>query len=79
MAINAKKLLHTDYSIAISGIMGPDGGTTEKPVGTVWIAVSNFERTITRKLQLGNHRDRVILESSQHALNILRKMLIGEL
>lgn len=79
MSASAIKKFKTDYSIACSGIAGPDGGTKEKPVGTVWIAVSNFERTITRKLQLGNHRDRVILESSQHALNILRKMLIGEL
>lgn len=79
MAANAKKKFKTDYSIACSGIAGPDGGTDTKPVGTVWIAVSSNNKTITRKLQLGNNRDRVILETAQHALNILRKMLIGEL
>lgn len=79
MASNARKKFKTDYSIACSGIAGPDGGTNDKPVGTVWIAVSNFEKTITRKLQLGTSRERVILETAQHSLNTLRKMLIGEL
>ena len=79
MASNARKKFKTDYSIACSGIAGPDGGTADKPVGTVWIAVSNFEKIITRKLQLGTSRERVILETAQHSLNTLRKMLIGEL
>ena len=79
MASNARKKFKTDYSIACSGIAGPDGGTADKPVGTVWIAVSNFEKIITRKLQLGTSRERVILETAQHTLNTLRKMLIGEL
>lgn len=79
MAHNARKKFKTDYSIACSGIAGPDGGTADKPVGTVWIAVSNFEKIITRKLQLGTSRERVILETAQHTLNTLRKMLLGEL
>ena len=79
MASNVRKKFKTDYSIACSGIAGPDGGTAEKPIGTVWIAVSNPEKTITRKLQLGTNRERVILETAQHALNVLRKMLIHEI
>ncbi len=79
MASNVRKKFKTDYSIACSGIAGPDGGTADKPVGTVWIAVSNAEKTITRKLQLGTNRERVILETAQHALNVLRKMLIHEI
>ncbi len=79
MASNVRKKFKTDYSIACSGIAGPDGGTIDKPVGTVWIAVSNAEKTITRKLQLGTNRERVILETAQHALNVLRKMLIYEI
>ena len=79
MATNVRKKFKTDYSIACSGIAGPDGGTVDKPIGTVWIAVSNSEKTITRKLQLGASRERVILETAQHALNVLRKMLIQEI
>jgi nicotinamide-nucleotide amidase len=78
MAQNAMKKFNTDYCIACSGIAGPDGGTREKPVGTVWVAISSFERTITKKFQLGNYRERVIRETSQHALNMLRKMLLED-
>jgi nicotinamide-nucleotide amidase len=79
MASHAIKIFKTDFSIACSGIAGPDGGTTEKPVGTVWLAIASPEKIITRKLQLGNNRERVILETAQHALNLVRKILIGEL
>ena len=79
MASHAIKIFKTDFSIACSGIAGPDGGTTEKPVGTVWLAIASPEIIMTRKLQLGNNRERVILETAQHALNLVRKILIGEL
>ncbi len=77
MAQNIKRKFQTDYSIACSGIAGPDGGTPDKPVGTVWVAIGTPEKIITKKLQLGSSRERVILETSQHALNILRKILTG--
>ncbi len=76
MAQKARKLLNADYAISTSGIAGPTGGSDLKPVGTVWIAISGPEETITRKLQLGSHRDRIILETGNHALNELRKMLL---
>ncbi len=77
MAKNALIRLKSDYAIATSGIAGPGGGTTLKPVGTVWLAIATHDKVITRKLQLGRYRDRVILETSNHALNLLRKMLLG--
>jgi nicotinamide-nucleotide amidase len=78
MAKNALKRFNSNYAIATSGIAGPGGGTALKPVGTVWLAIASNEKIITRKLQLGQHRERVIMETSHHALNMLRKMLLGQ-
>jgi len=75
MALGAIAILNTDYAIAISGIAGPDGGTDEKPVGTVWIAIANGQNVITKKFQLGNNRGRNIKLASNAALNMLRKAL----
>lgn len=76
MALGSNKQFNTDYSIASSGIAGPNGGSDEKPVGTVWIAVANKNRVISKKLTLGDNRERNILISSLSALNMLRLMLI---
>jgi nicotinamide-nucleotide amidase len=77
MAISVREILNTDFSIATSGIAGPDGGTAEKQVGTVWIAVSSGEKTISRKFLFGEHRGRNIEKASQTALNMLRKMILA--
>jgi len=68
--------LNTDYAVATSGIMGPDGGTAEKPVGTVWIAVGNNERTKTVKINLRFDRKRNIEQTALTALNFLRKFIL---
>ncbi len=78
MAEAVKAKLNTTYSIATSGIAGPDGGTPEKPVGTVWIAVSGPNGTIAQQFSMGDHRERTIQRSSIQALDMLRKVLIGE-
>jgi len=75
MAIGARKNLKTDYAIATSGIAGPDGGTNEKPVGTVWIAVSSSDKTISKKFKFGKEREINIKRSSIAALNMLRQFL----
>lgn len=77
MAEGVRKNLKTDFGIATSGIAGPDGGTEEKPVGTVWIAISGPERTVAKKYQFGHNRARNIEISANTALNMLRKELIG--
>ena len=69
--------LNVDYALATSGIMGPDGGTEEKPVGTVWIAVGNKEKTETLKLNLRFDRQRNIAMTATNALNFLRKFILA--
>lgn len=78
MAENGRGLLNTDYCIAVSGIAGPDGGTAEKPVGTVWISISSATRTETGSYIFGDNRERNILRASNAALNMLRKMIESE-
>jgi nicotinamide-nucleotide amidase len=68
-----------DYAISVSGVAGPNGGTEEKPVGMVWIAVGNKERVYARKFYFEKDRDRNILRSSLSALMLLRKFLLGQL
>lgn len=78
MAIAVKEKLKTDYSIAVSGIAGPDGGTIEKPVGTVWIAIASNKSLISKEIRFTSDRSRNILRSATTALNLLRLMLIDE-
>lgn len=59
MAIGVKKLCSSTWSIAITGIAGPDGGTEEKPVGTVWIGIAGPTETITKKVQLTGSREMI--------------------
>ena len=76
MVSGVLKEMKTDYALATSGIMGPDGGSEEKPVGTVWIAAGNRERTITMKLNLRFDRKRNIDQTALAALNFLRKFIL---
>ncbi len=75
MALGVQKKMNTDYAIATSGIAGPDGGTEEKPVGTVWIAIATPNDVITKKFQFGKSRERNIKKTALMALDMLRKAL----
>ncbi len=78
MAEHARKNFHTDYAIATSGIAGPSGGTVDKPVGTVWIAIASPEKTLAKKFVFGDNRQRNIQMTSNAALNMLRKIILKE-
>jgi nicotinamide-nucleotide amidase len=77
MAIESRKLLNTDYSIATSGIAGPDGGTGTKPAGTIWMAVATENGVVAEKRVFGNDRISNIRRFSLAALNLLRKQIIN--
>lgn len=78
MASGAKKMLNVDYALSTTGIAGPTGGTAEKPVGTVWIAVAGEKGVEAKKFVFGDNRERNIVRSSQTALQILRQLILDE-
>lgn len=75
MARGVAKLMHTECSIATSGIAGPDGGTKYKPVGTVWIAVKYKEQLVAECKHFEGNRNQVIESASNHALVMLINLL----
>lgn len=77
MAKGALKNLQTDFTIAVSGIMGPEGGTADKPVGTVWVAVGNSEKIVTEKFNFRFDRIRNIELTATYALNMIRKFILS--
>lgn len=75
MAEGVRKALKSDWAVATTGVAGPDGGTAEKPVGTVWIAVAGPNGVTSSKGVFMGTRDLVIRRSAIVALNMLRKQL----
>ncbi len=75
MVKGVKKLLHVDCAVATSGIAGPGGGTPDKPVGTVWIAVICNEKLKTSLYHLSGNRLDIINQSSEIALRMLYELL----
>ena len=75
MAEGALRNFSSDYAVAVTGIAGPDGGTPEKPVGTVWIAVANQEKTLAKKYVFGNKRIQNIERTATRAMIDLLQLL----
>ncbi len=78
MVKGAKNILQTDYAIATTGIAGPDVGSAEKPVGTVWIAVAGKHNIWAECYNFANNRERNIIRSAQTAIHMLRQLVIDE-
>lgn len=74
MVVGANELFHTDYAVAISGFAGPggpDGGKSGVIVGTIWIAVGNSEKIITRMIEEDNGRDKNLASATNVAMHLL--------
>jgi nicotinamide-nucleotide amidase len=78
MAEGARKLFNTDFAVATSGIAGPEGGSLEKPAGTVWIAVASGNKTSAVKEVFGYDRNINIQRFSTAALDALRRQIISK-
>jgi nicotinamide-nucleotide amidase len=76
MAEGIRKHARTDFGLSITGIAGPGGGSEDKPVGLVYIALADDVQTKVRKLQIPGDRQLVRWRASQAALDLLRRRLI---
>ena len=77
MAEGVRDRLAASIGISITGIAGPDGGTADKPVGTVWIAAAFSDGTRTRLLRLLGDRDEIRRRATQSSLELVRRTLLG--
>ena len=78
LAVNAGRIAGADYALAVSGVAGPTGGTDEKPVGTVCIALASDRGISTRKFNIPGDREMVRDRSTKMALTMLRYALLGK-
>ncbi len=76
MVKGALDVMGSDFAVATSGIMGPEGGSPDKPVGTVWVAVGNAHKTVAQKFKFRFDRMRNIDLTAVNALNLLRKFIL---
>jgi nicotinamide-nucleotide amidase len=76
MAKNGVKKFGVDYCISTSGIAGPTGGTTQKPVGTIWIGLASKDKVWSKVFHFGHTRQRNIESTVYYAMNFLRRIIL---
>ncbi len=76
MATGCRDVFNTTYSLAVTGLAGPTGGSDEKPVGLIWLAVAGPQEVATRQLQLSGSRSRIRRVSVLQALDFLRRQIL---
>ena len=75
MATGACKTIGSDYSVATSGIAGPGGGSEEKPVGTVWMAVCDGRKAVSKKWNFEGSREEIIEKATKTAIFMLLEIV----
>jgi len=78
MAMGVRFRMHTDLGLAVTGIAGPDGGSHDKPVGTVHIALSSEKESFTEKYRFWGNRKQIKLNSAMMAMDWVRRYLNGD-
>ena len=73
MAEGIRRVSGTSLGVGITGIAGPDGGTPERPVGLVYIAVADEENTLVKRLQISGDRSRVRRVAAMRVIDLIRR------
>ena len=76
LADNIREICNADIGVGVTGIAGPTGGTEEKPVGLVWVAVSDGTKQETAQRRFPGDRERIRRWASQQALDLVRRMVM---
>src|SRR5690554_1473857 len=79
MAVNVRKKIGADFGLATSGIAGPNGGTEEKPVGTVWVSIATANGVYSKRFIFEKNRHRNTQRAAYAAISMLRRYLKGQL
>lgn len=77
MAIGCRNAYQSDIAASVTGIAGPDGGSAEKPVGTVWISVTDGEKTVSIKKQINGSRKEIIVKATAEVMASICDFLRG--
>lgn len=78
MSNNVRKLFVTDIGVGVTGIAGPDGGTVDKPVGTVYISVSNLEATVVKRFHFSGSRIEIKNQACDAAMEMVIELVTGK-
>ena len=75
MSANVRKIINTDIGVGVTGIAGPGGGTADKPVGTVYISVSNADKTFVKRFNFKGTRTEIKNQSCDAALTMIKEFI----